>query len=222
MKWTDADPPAKDILEARLRAKYYGAQVITYRHFVLKILEHSAAKTSKPGEQISSEFKTGIAVPSINSKATRPEDFDPKVLEYAKKCIRALNKSTTAFYGVGDPITQRLIVTNIWGTAHAYVLEYHLLWKLLTLFRQWGNVLTLLAAYQDPILTKFIVKDELHTLLVTTMAFLQLSGHSSSALDIDYRILKHVGEHLGLLPKSQEANTSSSFSSTTTGDVPMT
>lgn len=119
MKWTDEDPPAGEILQARLRAKYYGAQVITYRHFVLKILEHSAAKTSKPGEQISSEFKTGIDVPSINSNATRPEEVDPKVLEYAKKCIRALIKSTTAFYGVGDPTQDRLIVTNIWGTAHA-------------------------------------------------------------------------------------------------------
>lgn len=125
LSWTDADPLATEILGARLRAKYYGAQVITYRNFVLEILKNSANLNQLPGETISNEFKTGIDVPSINSKATRKEDIDPKALEYAEKCIKALIKSTTAFYGLGDPAKDRLIVTNIWGTAHAYVLPYH-------------------------------------------------------------------------------------------------
>jgi hypothetical protein len=38
--------PASDILGARLRAKYYGAQVITYRPFVINILEMSSAPSS--------------------------------------------------------------------------------------------------------------------------------------------------------------------------------
>jgi hypothetical protein len=31
MMWSETDPPAIDILDARLRAKYYGVEVITYR-----------------------------------------------------------------------------------------------------------------------------------------------------------------------------------------------
>jgi len=124
MAWKEDDEPARDILEARLRAKYYGAKVITYRPFVLKILSHSAPKkseTGEQGEQISSDFKKGIHVPSIDSNATRADQIDPKVLEYATNCITALCKSTTAFWGLGDSSKDRPIVTNIWGTAHAYV-----------------------------------------------------------------------------------------------------
>lgn len=55
------------------------------------------------------------------------------------------------------------------------------------------------------------------------MAFLELSGQPTSALYIDYKILKHVGKELNLLPAEvQGANAPSSFSSTTTGDVAMT
>ncbi|KAF4629171.1 hypothetical protein G7Y89_g8977 [Cudoniella acicularis] len=199
MAWNENDPPADNILEARLRAKYYGAQVITYRHFVLKILEHSATQKSIPGEQISTEFKTGIEVPSINRNATRKEEIDPKVLQYAKFCIKALIKSTTAFHGLGDPGRDRIIVTNIWGTAHA----------------QWGNILTLQAAFKDPILHELIDERELRDLLEKTIAFLKLVSHNSSALHIDLRILQHTGQLNNLLPThSQAVNESSSFSST--------
>jgi hypothetical protein len=129
MKWNEDDPPATDILGARLRAKYYGAKVITYRHFFLKILEHSYAKSEsekqKPGrgrwatEEYSEGFIPGIEVPGIDANASHIQDIDPKVRAYAKSCIEALKKSTTAFHGLGDPGTERLIVTNIWGTAHA-------------------------------------------------------------------------------------------------------
>ncbi|KAH8685747.1 hypothetical protein BGZ60DRAFT_365116 [Tricladium varicosporioides] len=198
LSWTDADPLATDILGARLRAKYYGAQVITYRNFVLEILKNSANLNQLPGETISSEFKTGIDVPSINSKATRKEDIDPKALEYAEKCIKALIKSTTAFYGLGDPGKDRLIVTNIWGTAHA----------------QWGNMLTLQAAFKDPILHELIDERELRDLLETTIAFLKLHAHNSSALNIDLRILQHTGMVNNLLPPHLfPSNMSSSFSS---------
>jgi hypothetical protein len=124
MAWEEEDDPAKDILEARLRAKYYGAKMITYRPFVLKILNNSAPKKLENGEQgkqLSSEFKADIHVPSIDINATRADQIDPKVLEYAKNCISALIKSTTAFWGLGEPGRERIIVTNIWGTAHAYV-----------------------------------------------------------------------------------------------------
>jgi hypothetical protein len=127
MAWNESDPPAHEILGARLRAKYYGAQVITYRHFVLRILEHSAAKKAMPGRQ--EEFKSGIqGLP--NMKMNNGGDIDSKALEYAHNCIKALIKSTTAFHGLGDPGKDRLIVTNIWGTAHAYVYSYRQLYIL--------------------------------------------------------------------------------------------
>jgi hypothetical protein len=77
-----------------LQAKFYGAEVITYRSFLLRILQHSA--TPNAGMEI-----------------------EPEVVDYAAKCIRALVKSTSAFHGLGDPGSKRLVVTNIWGTAMA-------------------------------------------------------------------------------------------------------
>jgi hypothetical protein len=120
MSWDANDPPANDILGARLRAKFYGAQVITYRHFVLKILDYSASKEKNiPSDTINTEFVDGIFVPNISRGVSSGEGIDPQVLEYARLCIKALISSTTAFHGLGDIGRHRPIVTNIWGTAHA-------------------------------------------------------------------------------------------------------
>jgi hypothetical protein len=116
MTWDADSEPARDILGARLRAKFYGAQVITYRDFVLKILERSASDSSFRGQQ-TPNFMKGFTVPTSTADA----DIDPKIIHYAEQCIKALIKSTTAFHGLGDPGSKRLVVTNIWGTAHAYV-----------------------------------------------------------------------------------------------------
>lgn len=115
MKWdATKGEPASNILEARLRAKYYGAEVITYRHFVLKLLGRSGL-----GDQVAPEYLPKIEAPQVNSNVTRIEDIDKKALQYAECGIRALIFSTRAFYGLGDPGKVRLIVTNVWGTAHA-------------------------------------------------------------------------------------------------------
>ncbi|KUJ11887.1 uncharacterized protein LY89DRAFT_593488 [Mollisia scopiformis] len=199
----DRGEPARDILGARLRAKYYGAQVITYRHFILKILEIS----SKTEEQVTDEFKANISAPVVPS-GTRIEDLDPKVLEFARNGIKALIFSTKAFHGLGDPGRVRLIVTNVWGTAHA----------------QWGNMLTLSAAYMNPFLTnlvlEFVSREELRDLLDKTLAFLRLTATATSALAIDIKLLQHVGQRANLMTP-EGPPTSSSFSSSNTGDVPM-
>ena len=110
--WHDNDPPASEILVARMRAKYYGAQVITYRNFVLKILEHSHATSSSSWvESGLDDFRNGIDVPNINAS-----EIDQQALAYAKNGIQALVNSTRAFHGLGEG---RLFVTNPWGTAHA-------------------------------------------------------------------------------------------------------
>lgn len=126
MIWNEDDGPSPNILAARLRAKYYGAQVITYRPFLLKILELSAGGTPQSGEQQgqqpSSEFKEHIRVPPMHENPGRTDEVNPEVLAYAINCIKALRKSTTAFWGLGNLTSERIMVTNIWGTAHAYVL----------------------------------------------------------------------------------------------------
>ncbi|CZR69384.1 uncharacterized protein PAC_19284 [Phialocephala subalpina] len=85
----ERSPPATDILTARLRAKFYGAQVITYRPYVQKILE-----LSSPGT-VSSD-RSARAVYAIRREGSK-----------------ALINSTRAFHGLGG---RRLIMTNVWGT----------------------------------------------------------------------------------------------------------
>ncbi|KAI8396497.1 hypothetical protein FOFC_21045 [Fusarium oxysporum] len=144
------DPPADDILAARLRAKYWGAQVITYRPFIRQILHFSHSiknHASSPNfPSVSSEFRQDITAPVIHPKARTHGDVDPQVVELAKKGIKALIESTRAFHGLGD---RRPIITNIFGTAHA----------------QWGNLLILSAAFRDPILHTYVDEELLRTLV---------------------------------------------------------
>lgn len=113
------DPPASDILSARLRAKYWGAQVITYRPFIRQILQFSYTlehNPTSPNLNTMSEFREGIIAPTIDPSARDPGDIDPQVLDLAKKGIKALVESTRAFHGLDE---RRPIITNIFGTAHA-------------------------------------------------------------------------------------------------------
>lgn len=93
--------------------------------------------------------------------------------------------------------------------------------------RQWGNLLVLQAAWKNrilrPILDELLSTEELTFLLNQTLALLQLVATSTSALALDYHILRRAGRNNGLLPHNNPKgpNTSSSFSSTTTGDVSM-
>ena len=97
LAWRDGEAPSSDILEARLRAKMYGAQVITYRHFLRMVLNSRYEGTGGGAEM----------------KISEP------IMYFAKKCIRAMFYSAQAFWGIKGG---RLVVTNVWGTSHAYVL----------------------------------------------------------------------------------------------------
>ena len=90
--FTEDDSPATDILSARMRAKYWGAQVITFRPFIWQVL-HSSDTTS--------------------SDRLRTTNF---IFNQAVFGIKALIESTRAFHGLkgGPPV-----VTNRFGTAHA-------------------------------------------------------------------------------------------------------
>jgi hypothetical protein len=72
----------------------------------------------------------------------------------------------------------------------------------------------------DPILRPLVDERELAELTHTTLEFLLLVAQPSSALWVDYRILKWTAQYTKLIPP-EGPNTSSSFSSTTTGDVAM-
>ena len=87
--WTDNDPPADNIIEARLRGKFYGARNVTYRHFLRAVLE-----------------------------APEGTNLPLQILEYAKRCVQAMKHSCKSFSACTQP-GERLIVTNCWGTAHA-------------------------------------------------------------------------------------------------------
>lgn len=126
MRWMVDQPESpNDILGARLRAKYYGAQVITYRPFVLQVLERSEPPSLESShnvtEQISDEYLSEVKAPVVKHDIKDIKDIDPKALEYVRLGLQALIKSTTAFHGLGHPGEKRIIVTNVWGTAHAYV-----------------------------------------------------------------------------------------------------
>jgi len=116
-KFDQDDPPATDILAARLRAKYYGALVITFRPFIRQVVQFNLHRTTLHSPApISGDFRSELTVPVIGPEATTENDIDPLIIEYAKKGIQALIQSTKAFHGLGP---QRFIITNVFGTAHA-------------------------------------------------------------------------------------------------------
>ncbi|RDA88602.1 hypothetical protein CP532_5819 [Ophiocordyceps camponoti-leonardi (nom. inval.)] len=204
MKWVarrfafkEDDAPAGDILSARLRGKYWGAQVITYRPFVRMILEfnHNRKQATGPGTM---EFHLGSVHQKIGGNATSL-DMDPQVLVLARKGIRALIESTRAFHGLGEEM--RPIITNVFGTAHA----------------QWGNMLVLAAAYKDPILREWIDEELLQQLFTRTIQFLRQSATATSSLMIDMRILEGLQRDLF---SNDGGGANSSFSSSASTHTP--
>ncbi|KAI1140241.1 hypothetical protein F5Y05DRAFT_403255 [Hypoxylon sp. FL0543] len=185
-QWREKDPPANDILGARLRAKYWGSQVILYRPFLRAILE----RESWP-------YPNQAGTPNDQNEEL-PPNLDPRVLNYAALAIDALIESTRAFHGI--PSNQRIIITNVFGTAHA----------------QWGNLLTLAACYKDRYLNRFITADVLSNLFSRTISFFQSIVTPTSALRADMNILIGLAKDLGFIRDEYDV-ASSSFSSMTSG-----
>ncbi|KAK4230270.1 hypothetical protein QBC38DRAFT_50184 [Podospora fimiseda] len=163
-KFDTKAPPASDILSARLRAKYWGAQVITYRPFVRQIIEWNYYKTRNGDVPMS-----GTVNPDF-PQLLEPHD---KTYHYAEKGINALVQSTQAFHNVQK---RRYIVTNIFGTAHA----------------QWGNLLTLAASFHDPTLRQWVDERKLQALFAKTIELFRIITVPNSALEIDLRILEGI------------------------------
>jgi hypothetical protein len=117
LKWGGDEPPPSGILSARLRAKYWGARYVINRPFldyVLHILPH--VKRGSSVEEVALDVnrnprdKADIHL----FKAIKSME-ESEIWKACKRCIEAAMQSTSAFHSIPD----RLIVTNIHGTAHA-------------------------------------------------------------------------------------------------------
>jgi hypothetical protein len=110
--WDDKQPPASDILMARLRAKYYGAAYIINRKLLYSALyEHRLEPTSEKALN----RKALTQIPNENIK-----DFlDPT--QACSRCVEAALQSTVALDGLLGPpyMSRRPRLTNLHGTAAA-------------------------------------------------------------------------------------------------------
>ncbi|KAK5073427.1 hypothetical protein LTR70_010251 [Exophiala xenobiotica] len=154
--WEEDEFESTDINIARMRGKYYEAKYIINRPALQYALNLAGSGT--PMSQASEE---------------------PGILDACRKCIDAAIKSTTAFDKVQG---NRLVITNILGTAHA----------------QFGNVLVLAATFNspNPQLRSLVSEGKLRELLVRTIRFLHDKASISPALGKDAQILRHVQNKL--------------------------
>jgi hypothetical protein len=130
--WDDQDHQSPQINMARMRAKYYGARYIIHRpilHFCLGITapQTPSIKNSDSPQPSNSAFQSPMQTnysPSLRARRQSEMgppsrhhdiDIDPSILTSARKCVDAAIRSTTVF----DKVPKRIIVTNIFGTAHA-------------------------------------------------------------------------------------------------------
>jgi len=113
LQWKDDDEPSSDINDARLRAKYYGALYIIHRPFLRHLLDSEiiAQGTDSPQSDVLKEALNKPLAYSADSNG------QAEILHSAKICVKAAMRSTVAFDNILN--RQRLIVTNIFGTAHA-------------------------------------------------------------------------------------------------------
>ena len=130
--WSDETYQDPDINVARMRAKYYGARYIIHR----PVLRWCLSVTSpKPGHKYNYDDSPGAgdlsAIPSPPRRGYYPPkgllaELDNKplpdsfainedILDKAKTCIDSAIRSTMVF----DKVPKRLIITNVFGTAHA-------------------------------------------------------------------------------------------------------
>ncbi|KAH9427535.1 hypothetical protein MCOR02_012166 [Pyricularia oryzae] len=163
----EPETPADNILDARLRAKYWGAMNIICRPIIKSILEREYIQTNQVDANLDRTDPLNELV----------DPYDSTVLEIARRGINALLHSIKAFHGLGE---KRYIVTNIFGTAQA----------------QWGNLITLAAVYKNKHLSQLVDLRELQSLFDKTIQFLGVIAHRSSAFEIGRKILVDLRESL--------------------------
>lgn len=117
LNWEDNEDPPSGILSARLRAKYWGARYVINRPFLdyaLHIMPHVKEGSSMEDAAIDAHRNPRDKAEIHLFKAIQLMG-EGEIWSACKRCIEAAMQSTVALDGVPD----RLIVTNIHGTAHA-------------------------------------------------------------------------------------------------------
>ncbi|EWC46563.1 hypothetical protein DRE_04286 [Drechslerella stenobrocha 248] len=195
LQWLDSDPPASDINAARLRAKYYGAKYVINRPFVEHFIHRGGnpnAALINPGGMTSPALsQSSVSQGSPSTSVHTPlgldnrrgsmvgEDAKERFIDPCKTCLDAAVQSTSAFHGF-DAMSNRPILTNIFGTAHA----------------QFGNLLVLQAASRHPKLKQFVDKEVLRGLFIKTIRFLRTLSPISPSLAQDVVILEDASSKL--------------------------
>ncbi|KAK0263881.1 hypothetical protein LTS09_002232 [Friedmanniomyces endolithicus] len=188
LRWdNDDDPPPEDILPARLRAKYWGARYVVNRPFLdyaLHIMPHVKAGMAvrAVAKDVHNNPRDEAEMRLFEAIATMSEG---DVIQGCHRCIAAAMQSTIAL----DNVPDRLIVTNIHGTAHA----------------QFGNMLVLSATYYNRYL-RFLVgdqKDRFQKLLSRTIKFLHRLSAISPTCKVDCAILERIQKALFDVPPEE-------------------
>jgi hypothetical protein len=150
LAWKDEELPSTDLNIARVRAKYYGGLYMMLRPY-LRLASHVLEFPPPPpgtwgASQHNSPAPYGNHVSTPTSRNVQMVDLSEdqrEVIDICSKCIDSAIRSTIAFDRVGEePGSQytyftptrktRLIVTNVFGTLHAYVNSIPVTQNLLT------------------------------------------------------------------------------------------
>lgn len=119
--WDDKDELPRDILAARLRAKYWGARYVVNRPFLDYAL-HVMPKV-KEGKKVRDVARDIYGNPRDKADIHIFEAIqgmaEDEIWQACRRCIEAAMRSTVAFDHVPEEEDDRLVVTNIHGTAHA-------------------------------------------------------------------------------------------------------
>ena len=125
-QWNDDDDPPARINPARLRAKYYGAKYVIHRPFLWHALDRPDPLLEH--EAVVRRYRDWLARPERYALLPEGDETQPappldkveeafQTLMSCRMCVEAAKRSTLAFDGIWPH--KRLIVTNIFGTAHA-------------------------------------------------------------------------------------------------------
>lgn len=143
LDWNDWNYKSSDINVARMRAKYYGAKYLIHRPALRYLLATrsgiGSANSSTPGSRPSESpivaadhapqlpslanqhMQSGNRGPRRQSEMAPPArmadltENEKDLQKSAGECVRAAIRSTQVF----DDVPERIIITNIFGTAHA-------------------------------------------------------------------------------------------------------
>ncbi|KAH6503157.1 hypothetical protein HBI55_024620 [Parastagonospora nodorum] len=200
LQWNDTDPPSTDRNHARLRAKYYGGLYMMLRPY----LRLAVLTEWPPSHQRQPHTWTHQSSPAVNGGMDRAApivDLTPdqkEMIKLACICIEAAIRSTIAFDRIGAPEgsryedykstrTERLVLTNIFGTMHA----------------QFGNMLVLAAVYRSSIYQHLpantpLTPRALDALFARTIEALSETAPNSPILKVDLDVLINLREKLEL------------------------